>query len=185
MLHKKLFAVLAILLGMAGSFGAFAQKLTVSGTVLDNAGPVVGAVVQAKGANAVTDMDGKFAVSVASNDVLEVSCLGYVTQLVPVGGRTNLTIVLEEDSFVLEDAVAVGYGTTKKTNLTGAVSVLKSESLKDRSALDVAHMLQGSVPGLNITSASGRPGQAASLNIRGWNSINGGSPLVLIDGVEG
>ena len=185
MLHKKLFAMLAILLGMAGSFGAFAQKLTVSGTVLDNAGPVVGAVVQAKGANAVTDMDGKFAVSVASNDVLEVSCLGYVTQLVPVDGRTHLTIVLEEDSFVLEDAVAVGYGTTKKTNLTGAVSVLKSESLKDRSALDVAHMLQGSVPGLNITSASGRPGQAASLNIRGWNSINGGSPLVLIDGVEG
>ena len=185
MLHKKLFTVLAILMGMAASFGAYAQKLTVSGTVRDNAGPVVGAVVQAKGANAVTDMDGKFTISVAANDMLEVSCLGYVSQQVPVNGRSHITVVLEEDSFVIEDAVAVGYGTIKKTNLTGAVSVIKSESLQDRSALDVGHMLQGTVPGLNVTSGSGRPGQAATLNIRGWNSINGGSPLVLIDGVEG
>ncbi len=185
MLHKKLFTVLAILMGMAASFGAYAQKLTVSGTVRDNVGPVVGAVVQAKGANAVTDMDGKFTISVAANDMLEVSCLGYVSQQVPVDGRSHITVVLEEDSFVIEDAVAVGYGTIKKTNLTGAVSVIKSESLQDRSALDVGHMLQGTVPGLNVTSGSGRPGQAATLNIRGWNSINGGSPLVLIDGVEG
>ena len=185
MLHKKLFTVLAILMGMAASFGAYAQKLTVSGTVRDNAGPVVGAVVQGKGANAVTDMDGKFTISVAANDMLEVSCLGYVSQQVPVNGRSHITVVLEEDSFVIEDAVAVGYGTIKKTNLTGAVSVIKSESLQDRSALDVGHMLQGTVPGLNVTSGSGRPGQAATLNIRGWNSINGGSPLVLIDGVEG
>ena len=186
MLHKKLFTVLTMLLiSMAASFGAYAQKLTVSGTVRDNVGPIVGAVVQAKGVNAVTDMDGKFAVSVAANDILEVSCLGYVTQQVPVNGRSNIIITLEEDSFVLEDAVAVGYGSIKKTNLTGAVSVIKAESLQDRSALDVGHMLQGTVPGLNVTSGSGRPGQAATLNIRGWNSINGGSPLVLIDGVEG
>ena len=186
MLHKKLFTVLSMLLiSMAASFGAYAQKLTVTGTVRDNVGPIVGAVVQAKGVNAVTDMDGKFAVSVAANDILEVSCLGYVTQQVPVNGRSNIIITLEEDSFVLEDAVAVGYGSIKKTNLTGAVSVIKAESLQDRSALDVGHMLQGTVPGLNVTSGSGRPGQAATLNIRGWNSINGGSPLVLIDGVEG
>ncbi len=185
MSHKKLFTVLAMLIGMSASFAAFAQKLTVNGTVTDAVGPVVGAVVQAKGANAVTDLDGNFAISVSSNDVLEISCLGYVTQQVPVNGRSRISIVLEEDSFVLEDAVAVGYGTQKKTNLTGAVSVVKAESLQDRAALDVGHMLQGSVPGLNITSGSGRPGEAASLNIRGWNSINGGSPLVLIDGVEG
>ena len=185
MSHKKLFTVLAMLISMSASFVAFAQKVTVSGTVSDASGPVIGAVVQAKGANAVTDFEGNFAISVASNDVLEVSCLGYVTQRVPVNGRSRISIVLEEDSFLLEDAVAVGYGTQKKTNLTGAVSVVKSEALQDRSALDVGHMLQGTVPGLNITSGSGRPGQAATLNIRGWNSINGGSPLVLIDGVEG
>ena len=185
MSYKKLFTVLSMLFGMAVSFSAFAQKLTVNGTVQDNVGPVVGAVVQAKGANAVTDMDGKFTITAAANDVLQVSCLGYVSQQVAVQGRNRIIITLEEDSFMLEDAVAVGYGTQKKANLTGAVSVLKSESLKDRTALDVGHMLQGSVPGLNVTSGSGRPGQAATLNIRGWNSINGGSPLVLIDGVEG
>ena len=183
MSYKKLFTVLSVLLGM--TVCAFAQKQTVSGTVLDAGGPVIGAVVQADGANAVTDFNGNFSITVRPNAVLEVSCLGYVTKQEPVNGRKSLTITLEEDSFVLEDAVAVGYGTTKKTNLTGAVSVLKAEALKDRTTLDVAHMLQGSIPGLNVTSGSGRPGEAATLNIRGWNSINGGSPLVLIDGVEG
>ena len=185
MLHKKLFSVLSILLCMAVSFDAFAQKQAVSGTVVDATGPIVGAVVQAEGANAVTDFDGNFTINVSPRAVLEISCLGYQTQQVPVNGRNRIVITLEEDSFLLEDAVAVGYGTTKKTNLTGAVSVLKAGALKDRPALDVGHMLQGSVPGLNVTSGSGRPGQAATLNIRGWNSINGGSPLVLIDGVEG
>ena len=185
MFHKKLFSVLLVLLSMAVSFGAHAQKQTVSGTVSDAIGPIVGAVVQAEGTNAVTDMDGHFAITVSSRAVLEISCLGYKTQQVPVNGQTRINITLVEDSFALDEAVAVGYGTTKKANLTGAVSVVKSESIKDRSALDVAQMLQGSVPGLNITSASGRPGQAATLNIRGWNSINGGSPLVLVDGVEG
>ena len=185
MFYKKLFSALTILIGLAVSLSAFAQKQTVSGTVQDNAGPVVGAVVRSGSANAVTDLDGKFSITVDAQAVLEVSCLGYQTAQVPVNGRRQLTITLEEDSFVLEDAVAVGYGTTKKANLTGAVSVVKAEALQDRTALDVGHMLQGSVPGLNITSGSGRPGQAATLNIRGWNSINGGSPLVLIDGVEG
>ena len=185
MSHKKLFTVLAVLICMTASFGAFAQKLTVSGTVSDAVGPVIGAVLQSGGANAVTDLDGNYTISVSANGVLEVSCLGYVSQTIPVNGRTKINITLEEDSFALEEAVAVGYGTIKKTNLTGAVSVVKAESLQDRTALDVGHMLQGTVPGLNITSGSGRPGQAASLNIRGWNSINGGSPLVLIDGVEG
>ena len=185
MFHQKLFSLLTILVGMALSFDAYAQKQTVSGTVVDDMGPIVGAVVQSEGTNAVTDMDGNFSINVTSRAVLEVSCLGYKTVQVPVNGRSKITITLEEDSFMLEDAVAVGYGTTKKANLTGAVSVVKSEALKDRTALDVGHMLQGTVPGLNVSSASGRPGQAASLNIRGWNSINGGSPLVLIDGVEG
>ena len=185
MFHKKLFSVLLVLLSMTVSFGAFAQKQTVSGTVSDAVGPIVGAVVQAEGTNAVTDMDGHFAITVTPRAVLEISCLGYKTVQVPVNGQSRINITLEEDSFALDEAVAVGYGTTKKANLTGAVSVLKSESLKDRTALDVGHMLQGSIPGLNVTSGSGRPGQAASLNIRGWNSINGGSPLVLIDGVEG
>ena len=185
MFPKKLFSVLTILIGMAVSFGASAQKIAVRGTVTDASGPVVGAAVLSGGTGAVTDADGSFSISVDPNAVLEVSCLGYVSQQVPVQGRRQILVVLEEDANLLEDAVVVGYGTQKKANLTGAVSVIKADDLKDRSSLDVAHMLQGTVPGLNITSASGRPGQAASLNIRGRNSINGGSPLVLVDGVEG
>lgn len=185
MLHKKLFAALAILLGMAVSFGAYAQNITVTGTVVDELGPLAGVAVQSSVANAVTDVDGRFTIKAPSNGELKVSCLGYVTQIVPVNGRSQITITLVEDSVMLEEAVAVGYGTQKKTNLTGAVSVIKADKIQDRAALDVGHMLQGSVPGLNVTSGSGRPGQAATLNIRGLNSINGGSPLVLIDGVEG
>ena len=182
---KRLFIALVMLFGMTVSSVAFAQKITVRGTVSDSMGPLVGAVIQSGGASAVTDLDGAFAVTVSPDAVLEVSLLGYKTAHVPVNGREVLSIILEDDALLLDEAVAVGYGTQKKANLTGAVSVIKSESLQDRAALDVGHMLQGSIPGLNITSGSGRPGQAATLNIRGWNSINGGSPLVLIDGVEG
>ncbi len=185
MQHKKLFIVLATLLGMAVSFGAYGQKITVRGTVTDSEGPVIGAVVSSSGANAVTDLDGAFSINVPSDATLEISALGYKTLYVPVNGQAQLSLKLEEDSFMLGEAVAVGYGTQKKENLTGAVSVIKSEALQDRAALDVGHMLQGTVPGLNVTSGSGRPGQGVNLNIRGWNSINGGSPLVLIDGVEG
>ena len=185
MQHKKLFIVLATLLGMAVSFGAYGQKITVRGTVTDSEGPVIGAVVSSSGANAVTDLDGAFSINVPSDATLEISALGYKTLYVPVNGQAQLSLKLEEDSFMLGEAVAVGYGTQKKENLTGAVSVIKSEALQDRAALDVGHMLQGTVPGLNVTSGSGRPGPGVDLNIRGWNSINGGSPLVLIDGVEG
>ena len=185
MFSKKLFSVLAVLMGMVISFGAYAQKITVRGTVSDAVGPVIGAAVMSEGTGTVTDADGSFAITVNPDAVLEVSCLGYQSQQVPVQGRQQIMVVLEEDNNMLEDAVVVGYGTTKKANLTGAVSVVKADDLKDRSALDVGHMLQGTVPGLNVTSASGRPGQAASINIRGRNSINGGNPLVLVDGVEG
>ena len=185
MLSKKLLSVLVILFGVTVSFGAYAQKIAVRGTVSDANGPVIGAVVLSGSTGVTTDADGSFSISVDPNAVLEVSCLGYLSQQIPVQGRQQILVVLEEDQNILEDAVVVGYGTQKKANLTGAVSVVKADDLKDRPALDVGHMLQGTVPGLNVTSGSGRPGQAASLNIRGWNSINGGSPLVLIDGVEG
>ena len=158
------------------------------GKVVDSAGvPVPGAGVIVKGTNrgASTDIDGNYTIAAAPGTTLVVSSLGYIPVEVKVGTSSVLDITLEEENQMLNELVVVGYGTQKKANLTGAVSVVKADAIKDRSALDVAHMLQGTVPGLNITSASGRPGQAATLNIRGRNSINGGSPLVLIDGVEG
>lgn len=133
----------------------------------------------------MTDVDGQFSLNVPSEAILEISIIGYATQDVAVGGKSFFNIVLEEDTQLLEEVVVVGYGTTKKVNLTGAVSVIKADDLQDRSALSASKMLQGSVPGLNITNRSGRPGQSSTINIRGLNSINGGEPLILIDGAEG
>jgi len=158
------------------------------GRVIDTTGePVPGAGVFIKGTTigVSTDLDGNYQIAAKPGAVLVISSLGYKSAEVTVGRASVLNVTLEPETEMLDELIVVGYGTTKKTNLTGAVSVIKSDELKDRSALDVGHMLQGSVPGLNVTSGSGRPGQAATLNIRGWNSINGGSPLVLIDGVEG
>ena len=142
MLHKKLFAALAILLGMAVSFGAYAQNITVTGTVVDELGPLAGVAVQSSVANAVTDVDGKFTIKAPSNGELKVSCLGYVTQIVPINGRSQITITLVEDSVMLEEAVAVGYGTQKKTNLTGAVSVIKADKIQDRADRELRRFLR-------------------------------------------
>ena len=94
-------------------------------------------------------------------------------------------MTIDEDSLSIDETVVVGYGVQKKVNLTGAISTVSSENLENRTAPTLTHMLQGSVPGLNVTTSSGRPGNSASINIRGINSINGGSPLVLVDGAEG
>lgn len=102
----------------------------------------------------------------------------------PVNGRQIINIVLQAENNVLDDAVVVGYGIQKKTNLTGAVSVVSSDAIEKRSSANLGNILQGTVPGLTVTSSSGRPGQSVDLNIRGWNSINSGSPLVLVDGVD-
>lgn len=139
-----------------------------------------------------TDVDGNFSMPVPSGDVvLEVSSLGYTTRKVNVpASKSSVNVVLEEDNMTLNETVVVGYGTQKKVNLTGAIAVVDDKQLQDRSSHNLSTMLQGSVPGLNITTSSGVPGSSATLNIRGGASINGigesaTAPLVLIDGVEG
>ena len=159
------------------------------GTVVDNKGEaVVGAFVMVKGTSTgtTTDIDGNFALKAPGNAILVVNSIGYKEVEVAVGGRSFINVTLEEDALFIEDAVVVGYGTQKKENLTGAVSVVTSESIQNRSNANLGGILQGTVPGLTVTSASGRPGQGVDINIRGWNSISsGGSPLVLVDGVVG
>ena len=165
-----------------------AKSGVVRGKVIDSTGePVPGAGIFIKGTTTgvSTDLDGNYSIAAKQGTVLTVSSLGYKSTEITVGRSSLITITLENDNELLDEIVVVGYGTQKKANLTGAVSVVKADAIKDRSSLDVAHMLQGSVPGLNITTSSGRSSQAATLNIRGRNSINGGSPLVLIDGAEG
>ena len=164
------------------------SRVPISGIVVDQASqPIAGAFVLQKGTSngTMTDVDGKFSMNIPSDASFEVSSIGYVTQEVVVGGKSYFVVSLADDTQLLDEVVVVGYGTTKKVNLTGAVSVIKADELQDRAALSASKMLQGSVPGLNITNRSGRPGQSSTINIRGLNSINGGEPLVLIDGVEG
>lgn len=161
---------------------------TVKGVVTDNFGPVPGANVLVKGTTngVITDLEGNFTLTnVPENAVLQVSFIGYVTQEIKVAGGTTFNIKLSEDAKALEEVVVVGYGTQKKANLTGAVSQVSMDKvLGNRPVATVGTALQGAIPGL-VVSPSANPGADATFNIRGTTSINGGSPLVLIDNVPG
>ncbi len=167
-----------------------AQNRTVRGTVLDSSQlplPGVGVLVEGTTNGTVSGADGSFSLKVPSKDVVLVfSSLGYQSKSVPVpASQEVVNVTLEDDAMTLEETVVVGYGVQKKVNLTGAITQVESKQLENRSAHNLTTMLQGSVPGLNISTSSGNPGSTGSLNIRGYTSINGGSPLVLIDGIEG
>ncbi len=186
----KSFAASLVLI-LACLTAAFAQnQREVSGIVLDAAQqPLIGVAVIVDGTSngTMTSENGSFSLMVpAGNVTLEVSSLGYTTKKVSVPAtQASVTIVLEEDNMMLNETVVVGYGTQKKVNLTGAISVVGDKELKDRSAHNLVTMLQGSVPGLNITTQSGNPGSTGKLNIRGFTSINGADPIVMIDGALG
>ena len=173
-------------------FPAFAQtggRITVSGRVLDEQGlPVIGAGVMQEGTTtgAATDMNGHYSLTVPSDAVLTVQCIGYQTAKIPVQGRSRIDITLNPDQELLEETVVVGYGTQKKANLTGAVESVGEETFDGRPNANLAQMLQGRVANLNLKFTDGRPNSSPSFNIRGTTSIGqGGSALVLIDGVEG
>lgn len=161
----------------------------VSGKVLDSGnGPVPGAVVMTgKAKGTITDDNGAFSISLLPGEnSITVECLGYSSKKVNLtSSQDNLVIYLAEDAMNIEETVVVGYGVQKKINLTGAISTVETKALADRPSQDLGHMLQGSVPGLFVTTSSGDPEAEISINIRGYNSINGGKPLVLVDGVEG
>ena len=184
------FLAVTLLVALTTCIGAFAQNRTVSGKVLDNQQqPLIGAAVLISGTSTgtTTDVNGSFSMSVPSGDVvLEVSSLGYITRKVSVpAAKSSVNVTLDEDNMTLNETVVVGYGTQKKVNLTGAISVVDDKALKDRSSHNLVTMLQGSVPGLNITTQSGNPGSTGKLNIRGFTSINEANPIVLIDGALG
>ena len=160
----------------------------ITGTIVDASGiPVIGANVMVKGTTngTITDMDGRFTLDVPKDAVLEVSYIGYSTQTVKVGGQKSLSIMLREDTQALDEVVVVGYGTQKKVNLTGAVAQVTAKDLENRPVSNATQILQGTMPNVNITFSTGEPGAGGTINIRGQASINGGEPLVLIDGVPG
>jgi TonB-dependent SusC/RagA subfamily outer membrane receptor len=161
--------------------------IPVSGTVTDAAGvPLPGVNVVEKGTTngTTTDVSGRFSLNVqGETSVLVFSFIGYATQEVAVGNRTDFSINLLEDVQALQEVVVVGYGTQEKVNLTGAVGVTTGEALKNRPIANVGEGLQGVVPNLNVNIRNGDPSEPIDFNIRGYESINGGAPLVLVDGV--
>ena len=180
--HKALMTLLTFAaLLISGS--AFAQ--TTKGKVVDaNGEGIIGAAIQVQGTTngVVTDANGAFQLNVAPNTILEVSCIGYATKTVPAAAQ--MTIVLDEDSELLQEAVAVGYGTMKKTDITGAMVSVKSEDLVQNPVNNAIEALQGKAAGVYVSSAGIRPGSTGSITVRGVNSISASnSPLVVIDGV--
>lgn len=168
------------------------KKKIIQGVVVDQTGlPIIGANVVEKGTTngSITDIDGKFSLSISDNAILQVSYIGYNMQELAVAGKDILNIKLIEDTQALDEVVVVGFGTQKKVNLTGAVSTVKMEEVMgDRPVVSVEQALQGTMPGLQITTTSGKPGQSMDMNIRGINRINldeygEGKPLVLVDNV--
>lgn len=194
-MNKKQIVIAALLaMGVPTvSIPAYAQSTTqtqsaVTGTVYDEFGdPMVGAAVRVRGNNnvaVVTDIDGKFTLRAPKDATLEVSFIGYNPKIVEINGQTNLDIHLEPTAQALEEVVVTGYTVQKKESLTGAIAQIKGDDVyKSRGVTNTSVALQGEIPGLTVTRSSTRPGsEGASMQIRGSYSINGGGPLILIDG---
>ena len=164
------------------------QKQSITGMVTDaNGDPIIGASVQAGGAAlAVTGADGRFSVSVAPGTELQISYVGFATKAVMVrNGVSNYDVTLSDDSRALNEVVVVGYGTQKKANLSGSVAQLDGKTLGNRPIANVSSGLQGLLPGITVTGASGAPGLDGGLIlVRGVGTLNSASPYILIDGVE-
>ncbi|HEX8013676.1 MAG TPA: TonB-dependent receptor plug domain-containing protein, partial [Flavobacterium sp.] len=170
------------------SFIMSSQEKTIKGTVKDAFGiPIPGASVLIKNSQfgARTDVDGSYAIKVNDkNAILVFSYLGLKTVEVPVNGKTLIDATLVDDTEKLNEVVVVGYGTQKKKDLTGSVSVIKSDDLKNRTNTQIGSLIQGQATGVQVLNSSGKPGQGLSIRIRGTSSILSGSePLYVVDGV--
>ena len=165
--------------------GAMAQSV-VKGTVNDEAGePIIGATVKVQGTNAgaITDFNGNFSVQAATGETLNISYVGYVPQKVKVTG-SNIDVVLREDAQMLDNVVVVGYGTMKKSDITGSVVSVNTDEMLKRSPVNISQGLQGAAPGVIVTMQDGSPDARAQVRIRGVATINGNAnPLYVVDGV--
>ncbi|WP_242527931.1 SusC/RagA family TonB-linked outer membrane protein [Allomuricauda sp. CAU 1633] len=162
------------------------EFVTVNGTVTDEYGvPLAGASVAEKGTanGTITDFDGNFSIDVEEDAILEISYLGFKSQEVAVNGRTTINIQLEQDATLLEDVVVVGYGTQRKTDVTGSIASVDSENFNKGIVANPGQLLQGKVVGVNVSNTSGEPGAAQDVIIRGVGSLRSGTtPLYVIDG---
>lgn len=162
-----------------------AQTMKVQGVVKDGSGEsVIGATVMQKGTGngTVTDFDGHFTLSVPSDAVLTISYIGFAAQDIQVNGQTNLSVIMKDNSQTLSEVVVIGYGTMRKSDLTGAVGSLAAKDMESSPVSNIGQAIQGKIAGLQVVDA-GKPGDNVSLKIRGLGSINNCDPLVVIDGV--
>ena len=172
-----------IVLSPAGIPAPQQAKHTVSGVVSDALGPVAGANIVEKGTTngTITDMNGNFTLEVASNATLVISYIGYKEQEIAVNGQKTVNVTLTEDSEALDEVVVIGYGTVKKSDLTGSVGSIQADKIEGLSIKSVDQMLQGRTSGLYMVQNSGMPGASSTVRIRGGNSISGGNePLYII-----
>ena len=163
------------------------QPKKITGTVVDASGPVIGASVVVKGTSngVATDFDGNFTLNANPGQTLVISYIGYLNKEVKItANQTNYKITLEEDKQLLDEVVVVGYGTMKKSDLSGASATLGEEQLKDAHITNLDQAFQGRVTGVSAVQTSGAPGSSSSIRVRGQATINAGAePLYVIDGV--
>lgn len=169
------------------SICAYAQQITVTGTVTDaENNPLIGAAVVVVGTTdgVITDFDGKYTIKAASGQSLNFSYVGYREQTVKVDGRSVINVKLSEGE-LLDEVVVIGYGTVKKSHLTGAVASVSGKELQANVARSASAALQGRVAGVTVSAANGQPGEGLNINVRGISSLSATSPLYVIDGVYG
>ncbi|MDE5750282.1 MAG: SusC/RagA family TonB-linked outer membrane protein, partial [Duncaniella sp.] len=185
-LVQKIPLWLTLVLAMVFSAGLSAQDIKVSGVVNDDLGdPLMGATVMVKGTKhgVATNLDGEFTLTAPSKGTLVISYIGYKTAEVAINGQTKLDITLETNTEMLDEVVAIGYGTVKKKDLTGAVSSVAGSELVKVPVATAAQALQGKAAGLNIVSQNGAPGASMNITVRGGASLTQGTePLYIVDG---
>ena len=163
------------------------QEKNISGMVLDNNGiPIIGANVLIKGTTVgtITDVDGKFSLdNVSETSILVVSYMGYHTLEVSANQPSPIKITLKEDQHALDEVIVIGYGTMKKSDVTGAISTVSEEKLSRQPVANVSSALQGLATGVSVTSNSGSPGSASTIRIRGVGTVNDAEPLFVVDGM--
>jgi TonB-linked SusC/RagA family outer membrane protein len=179
---KKILTIFLIVF----STSVFSQEKIITGNVKDEAGdPILGVTVLLKGIarGAVTDFDGNYSIKAKTGDVLVFSFIGNETKELTVGESKTVNVILSKANNELEEVVVIGYGTVKKSDLTGSVSSIKAEEITKTGAIGIEQALGGRAAGVVVNQASGAPGSGASITIRGLSSLNGSQPLYVIDGV--
>ena len=184
-LMKKLLSVLFLLSFTLAS--VYAQNIQVKGTVVSGSDneplPGVNVVVKGTTNGGITDLDGNFTLSVPADATLSITYIGFRSQEVAVNGKTSLKIVLQEDSETLDEVVVVGYGVQKKSVVTASIAKVSSEDLENKSPVRMDNALKGLAAGVDVTSASGQPGDSPRVRIRGIGTINNSDPLYIVDGM--